>query len=183
MSNRLMNMTLAWTGGGNKLDIAIVNAGRGLAGGMLTSDRAQWEAMYQVNVMGAAHLMRRAAEVMVKQESGDIVTLGSVAGHHISPFSGFYGSSKWALAAMTEGLRREVCGKKVRVTVIKPAIVTSEFQEVAGYTYENFGKGVERFGKLLEPGDVARAIVFVVSQPANVHVSELVVRPTGQDYP
>jgi NADP-dependent 3-hydroxy acid dehydrogenase YdfG len=179
--DRLMTETLAWRGG--KIDIVIVNAGRGLAGGLLSSDQKQWEQMYQTNVMGAALLMRKAGEVMVKQKSGDILVLGSVAGHNISPFSGFYGSSKWALWSMAEAFRREVCARGVRVTAVMPAIVVSEFQQVAGYTHENFGKTVERYGKLLEPADVARTIAFVVSQPPHVHINELVIRPTGQDYP
>lgn len=167
----------------SKLDIVVVNAGRGLVGGTLASDVKQWEEVYATNVMGAAYLMRRAAEIFTRQESGDIVVLGSVAGHNISPFSGFYGSSKFAVWAAAEALRREVCSKKVRVTTIKPAVVVSEFQGVAGYNEENFGKVAARFGTLLDPMDVARSIGFVVQQPAHVHINELMIRPTGQDYP
>ncbi len=137
------------------LDIVIVNAGRGLAGGLLTSDPAQWEEMYDINVLGAAHLLRRAGALMVEQESGDLVVLGSVAGDNISPFSGFYGSSKFAIAGMAEAFRREVCARNVRVTTIKPAVVLSEFQSVAGYNYDNFYRNMERFGKVLDPADVA----------------------------
>ena len=168
---------------GGRLDCVIANAGRGLAGGTLGSDLDQWEEVYATNVMGAAYLMRRAAQIFVKQESGDIVVLGSVAGHNISPFSGFYGSSKWAIASAAEALRREVCSKKVRVTTIKPAIVLSEFQAVAGYDQDNFYKTVGKFGQLLDPADVARTVGFVLSQPPHVHINELVIRPTGQDYP
>ena len=141
----------AQLGSNGRLDIVVVNAGRGLAGGLLSSDEKQWREMYELNVLGAAALMRRAGELMVRQERGDIVVLGSVSGHNVSPFSGFYGSTKFAIAGMAEAFRREVCAKGVRVTVIKPAIVESEFQAVAGYTPENFYKGVARFGKLLEP--------------------------------
>lgn len=168
---------------GGKLDIVIVNAGRGLAGSMTTSDQKQWEEVYQTNVLGAAHLMRIAALHMANNGTGDIVTLGSVAGTNISPFSSFYGSTKWAIWSLSEGLRREVGPKGVRVTCVKPGIVTSEFQQVAGYTQENFGKSVAKFGKLLEPVDVARATVFVLSMPQHVHINEFVIRPTGQDYP
>jgi NADP-dependent 3-hydroxy acid dehydrogenase YdfG len=62
-------------------------------------------------------------------------------------------------------------------------IVESEFQAIAGYTPDIFFKSAERFGKLLQPADVAEAGVFILSRPAHVHVSELVIRPTGQEYP
>ncbi len=84
---------------------------------------------------------------------------------------------------MAEALRREICGKGFRVTTVKPGLVASEFQEVAGYNAENFYKTVEKYGKMLEPADVARVIGFVVSQPAHVHMNDVMVRPTRQDYP
>lgn len=169
--------------GSGRLDIVVANAGHGLAGGVLSSDRTRWEEMFQLNVIGAAHLMRQAGNLMVKQQGGDIVAIGSVVGVNISPFSGFYGATKFALVSLAEALRREICQHKVRVSVIKPAIVESEFQAVAGYDAENFGKAMRRFGKLLAPEDVARAIVFVLSQPPHVHINDLMIRPLGQDYP
>ncbi|HTV47477.1 MAG TPA: SDR family oxidoreductase [Phycisphaerae bacterium] len=171
---------LSW---GRRLDAVVVNAGRGLAGGVLNSDENAWEEIYRLNVLGAAHLMRISAQHMVEQKGGDIVVLGSVSGHNISPYSGFYGSSKWAITAAAESLRREVCSHGVRVSTIMPGVVQSEFQEVAGYNFENFSKSAQRFGKCLEPADVARAIGFIITQPAHVHINELVIRPTGEDYP
>jgi NADP-dependent 3-hydroxy acid dehydrogenase YdfG len=179
-------------GGGARLDIFVVNAGRGLAGGLLSSDEAQWREMYDLNVLGAAALLRRAGQLLVNaappgklgtRHGGDIVALGSVSGHNISPFWGFLGSTKFGIAGMAEAFRREVCGKGIRVTTVMPGIVISEFQEVAGYTPENFFKGVEKYGELLRPEDVASTITFIVSQPAHVHLNEVVIRPTGQDYP
>ncbi|HVX84220.1 MAG TPA: SDR family oxidoreductase [Phycisphaerae bacterium] len=170
-------------GQGGRIDIVVANAGRGLAGGLLSSDQAAWEGLYKLNVLGPADLMRRAGERMAEQKSGDIVALGSVSGYNISPFSGFYGSTKFAIASIAEAFRREVGAKGVRVTTIMPAVVISEFQENAGYTKENFYKTIEKFGKPLAPEDVARAIGFVVSQPAHVHINQLMIRPTGQDYP
>jgi NADP-dependent 3-hydroxy acid dehydrogenase YdfG len=166
-----------------RLDMFIVNAGRGLAGGLLGSDMKQWREMYELNVMGAAYLMRRAGEHLVPLETGDIVALGSASGKNVSPFSGFYGSSKFAIAGMTEAFRREICSKGVRVTLLLPGIVETEFQGVAGYTPENFYKGIARFGKLLTAEDIAETILFVVTRPKGVHVNEVVIRPTGQDYP
>jgi NADP-dependent 3-hydroxy acid dehydrogenase YdfG len=170
-------------GHAGRIDIVVVNAGRGLAGGVLTSDTAQWRELYEINVLGAAVLMRRAGLLMMEQGFGDIVVISSAVGENISPFSGFYGSSKFAIGAMAEALRREVCARNVRVTTIKPGLVASEFQQVAGYNAENFYRSIEKFGKMLEPADVARTIGFVVSQPTHVHLNDIMIRPTKQDYP
>jgi NADP-dependent 3-hydroxy acid dehydrogenase YdfG len=179
----LLNRALTWNEGGCKYDIVVVNAGRGLAGGILSSDESQWEELYNINVLGAAHLMRQAGQYMVQRRSGDIVVIGSVVGRNISPFSGFYGSSKFAVGAIAEGLRREICSHGVRVSVVMPGIVLSEFQNVAGYNEENFGKGIAHFGKLLEPQAIADSIYWLLTLPPHVNVNEIMIRPTGQNYP
>ncbi len=176
---------------GREADLVVVNAGRGLDGSVLTSDPAQWEEMVRVNLLGAAHLMRSAARRMLsdigdsdwRDRRRDIVVIGSNVGRHISPFSSMYGSTKFAVNSLAEALRREVAPKGVRVTLIEPGFVRSEFQEVAGYKPEWFETIVERIGPVLEPEDVARAVVFVTSQPAHVHINDLLIRPTRQEYP
>ena len=179
----LLERTLDWEEGGRAYDIVIVNAGRGLAGGITGSDESAWEGLYRTNVIGAAHLMRRAAKQMVEYKKGDIVVIGSVAGKNISPFAAVYGASKFAVGALAEGLRREVCAHGVRVSLIMPGIVVTGFQEVAGYDEENFYKSVTQFGKLLTPQDIADSIHWLLTLPAHVNVGEIVVRPTGQPYP
>jgi NADP-dependent 3-hydroxy acid dehydrogenase YdfG len=179
----LLERTLAWKEGGGKYDIVVINAGRGLAGGVLNSDESQWQDLYQINVLGAASLMRRAAQHMVQQKSGDIVAIGSVVGRNISPFSGFYGSSKFAIGALAEALRREVCPHGVRVSLVLPGVVDSEFQIVAGYNEENFGKAVAQFGKVFEPQTIADAIHWLLTLPPHVNVNEIMIRPTGQTFP
>lgn len=179
----LLERALAWGEGGCRIDIAVVNAGRGLAGGILGSDESQWEKLYRVNVLGAAYLMRRTGQYMCEQSRGDIVVVGSVVGRNISPFSGFYGSSKFAVGAVTEALRQEVCAKGVRVSLVMPGIVTSEFQEVAGYNPENFGKSIAHFGRLLEPQAIADGISWLLALPPHINVNEIMIRPTGQNYP
>ena len=179
----LLDRAVHWDEGGGKYDIVVVNAGRGLAGGILGSDESQWQQLYQVNVLGAAHLLRRAGQYMVQRKSGDIVVIGSVVGKNISPFSGFYGSSKFAIGAIAEGLRREICPHGVRVSVVMPGIVISEFQDVAGYDAENFGKGIAQFGKLLDPQAIADGIHWLLTLPPHVNVNEIMIRPTGQSYP
>ena len=171
-------------------DLVVANAGRGLQGGVLSSDESVWAEMVRLNVLGTMHLMKVAAAALRDLHDGpsdaaprDLVVLGSVVGTHVSPFSGVYGATKFAAEAAAEALRREVGSSGVRVTVIKPGIVESEFQQVAGYDHATFGQVVEKFGAMLDPADVARCVRFAASQPANVHVNLLTVRPVGQDYP
>lgn len=174
------------------VDLVVVNAGRGLSGSVLTSDSAQWEEMVRTNVVGAMHLMRAAGlRMKAAIETGgkpldrprDIVVLGSTVGRHISPFSSAYGGTKFAIGSVAEAMRREVAALGIRVTLIEPGIVRSGFQEVAGYTQQWFDEFAGRIGPVLEPEDVARTIRFIVSQPAHVHLNDVVIRPTRQDYP
>ncbi len=179
----LLDAALGWREGGKKVDIVIANAGRGLAGGILSSDESAWQGLYQVNVLGLARLLRRAGLYMAERKKGDIVAIGSVVGQNISPFSGFYGSSKFAVGAIAEALRREICASGVRVSLVRPGIVVSEFQDVAGYNEENFGKSVAQFGKLLEPQAIADGILWLLTLAPHVNVNEITIRPTGQPYP
>ena len=177
-------------------DLVIVNAGRGLNGSTVTSDPEQWEEMIRTNLLGAARLIRAAAmrmtaEIDADAKSGkkwsdharDIVVLGSTVGRHISPFSSMYGSTKFAVNSLAESTRRELGPKGVRVSLLEPGFVVSEFQGVAGYS-EEWLKGVfEKIGPVLEPMDIANVIHTVVSQPARVHIGDIVIRGTRQDYP
>ena len=181
--DRLLNQALLWKDGRRKYDIVVVNAGRGLAGGLLQSDADQWKELHDLNVLGAAHLMRKAGQYMVGRKAGHIVVLGSVVGRNISPFGSVYGATKFAVAALAEGLRREVAAHGVRVSLVMPGIVLSEFQAVAGYNEENFGKNIAQFGDLLEPQAIAEGIRWLLVQPPHVNVSEIMIRPTGQTYP
>jgi NADP-dependent 3-hydroxy acid dehydrogenase YdfG len=161
----------------------VANAGRGLVGGVLESDTSQWEELYRLNVFGVAHLLREAGKYMKQKKQGDLVVVGSVVGRIVSPFSAVYGSTKFAVSGMVEGVRREVCEHGVRVSLVMPGIVASEFQGVAGYTDDNFGKWVNQFGTLLEPENIAEGIQWLLSLPPHVNVNEIMIRPTGQTYP
>jgi len=177
----------------DEADLVIVNAGRGLDGSVVTSDTGQWEEMVRTNLLGAARLMRAAALHLLadiensgnswQQQARDIVVLGSTVGRHISPFSSMYGSTKFAVNSLAEALRREIGPKGVRVTLIEPGFVRSEFQGVAGYSDEWFAQVVDRIGPVLTPEDCAEIVSFIVSRPPAVHLSDAVIRPTRQDYP
>lgn len=182
---------------GREPDMLIANAGRGLRGSPLTSDESAWEDVIRINLLAAARLLRAGAERMLAgaqtredlapsdwpRAARDVVVISSNVGKHISPFSSMYGSTKFAATAIAEAARRELGPKGIRVTAIHPGIVKSEFQEVAGYDPVTFGQFMDKIGPVLEPDDVARAVAFIVAQPAHVHVNDIVIRPTRQEYP
>ncbi len=175
---------------GREADIVVANAGRGLGGSVTGADLSRFEEILRLNVAGALALLQHAARRMVTVQQGefpkraaDIVVLGSVVGRHISPFSAVYGATKFAVHGLAEGLRREVGPKGVRVTLVEPGIVLSGFQDAAGYNEAQVKHFHDNFGPLLVGEDIANAIHFVVSQPPHVHISDIVVRPTRQDYP
>lgn len=191
--------------GGREADLVVINAGRGLRGSVYDSDPSQWEDVIRVNLLAAARLMRAAAERMAGpvpimqgapqpvppatppadwlSRPRDIVLLGSTVGRHISPFSSMYGSAKAGVHMLAESLRRLMAPRGVRVTLLEPGIVKSEFQDAAGYDRESFGKFMDGISPVLRPEDIARLVMFVVSQPAGLHICDVMVRPTRQEYP
>lgn len=175
---------------GRAADIIVANAGRGLGGSVKDADLAEFENVLKINVTGTLALLQKAAQqIVVNQQveypksTADIVIIGSVVGRHISPFSAVYGATKFAVHSLAEGLRRELGPKGVRVSLVEPGLVLSGFQAEAGYSDELVQNFKDKFGPLLIGEDVANAIHFIVSQPPHVHISDIVVRPTRQEYP
>jgi NADP-dependent 3-hydroxy acid dehydrogenase YdfG len=175
---------------GKPADIVVANAGRGLGGSVKDADLSRFEEILKLNVTGTLALLQKAAQKMIdEQQTGypkraaDIVIIGSVVGRHISPFSAVYGATKFAVHSLAEGLRREVGPKGIRVSLVEPGMVISGFQDGAGYSDEMVRNLEDRFGPLLHGEDVANAIHYIVSQPPHVHISDIMVRPTRQDYP
>ena len=175
---------------GKTADIIIANAGRGLGGSVKDADIAEFENVLKINVTGTLALLQKAAKQMLDHQqidyptaTADIVIIGSVVGRHISPFSAVYGATKFAVHSLAEGLRRELGPKGIRVSLIEPGLVLSGFQAEAGYSDELVQSFKDKFGPLLIGEDVANTIHFIVSQPPHVHISDIMVRPTRQDYP
>jgi NADP-dependent 3-hydroxy acid dehydrogenase YdfG len=149
-----------------RLDVAFANAGFGAARGFLKETPEFWRSMVLTNVYGAA-LTIRATMPAIKEQRGHILLTGSVAGRRALPGS-LYSSTKWAVTGMGESLRQELNGTGVRVTVIEPGMVDTPF-------FDN------PVSDALAAEDVARAVMFAVSQPSHVDVNEILVRPTAQD--
>ncbi len=175
---------------GKPADIIVANAGRGLGGSVKDADLSKFEEMLKLNVTGTLALLQKAAQKMVDEkksnypeQAADIVVIGPVVGRYISRFSAVYGATKFAVHSLTEGLRREVGSKGIRVSLVEPGIVISGFQDAAGYGDDLVQDFNDKFGSLLHGDDVANAIHFIVTQPPNVHISDIMIRPTRQDYP
>jgi NADP-dependent 3-hydroxy acid dehydrogenase YdfG len=148
-----------------QLDVVFANAGFGAARGFLNESPEQWRSMVLTNVYGAALTIRATLEA-VKQSKGHFLLTGSVAGRRALPGS-LYSATKWAVTAMGEALRLELNDSGVRVTLIEPGMVDTPF-------FDN------PVSNALRPEDIARAVMFAVSQPPHVDVNEMLVRPTAQ---
>jgi NADP-dependent 3-hydroxy acid dehydrogenase YdfG len=148
-----------------QLDVVFANAGFGAGRGFLESTIEHWRAMVLTNVYGVA-LTIRATLPAVRESGGHVLLTGSVAGRRALPGS-LYSATKWAVTAMGEALRQEVDGSGVRVTLIEPGMVDTPF-------FDNRPQGA------LAADDVARAVMFAISQPPHVDVNEILVRPTAQ---
>ncbi|HEY1509064.1 MAG TPA: SDR family oxidoreductase [Solirubrobacteraceae bacterium] len=149
-----------------RIDVAFANAGFGAARGFLAETPEHWRSMVLTNVYGAA-LTIRATMPALKQTRGHLLLTGSVAGRRALPGS-LYSSTKWAVTGMGESARQEFNDTGVRVTVIEPGMVDTPF-------FENGAPA-----DALKPDDVARAVMFAVSQPPHVDINEILVRPTAQ---
>ncbi len=182
--------------GRREANLVVVNAGRGLNGSVVTSDTSQWEEMVRTNLIGAAKLIRAAAERMLAEiaadaaagkpwtaQARDIVVLGSTVGRHISPFSSMYGATKFGVNSLAEAARRELGPKGIRVSLIEPGFVVSEFQGVAGYSEDWLKATFERIGPVLDAKDIAEVVTTITCKAAHVHWGDVVLRGTRQDYP
>lgn len=140
----------------------------------------EWNRMIDVNIRGVLHGIAAVLPLMQKQRSGQIINMASIGAHAVSPTAAVYCATKYAVLAISEGLRQEV-GGNIRVTVISPGVTTSE---LADSISDPTGKSqMQAFRKIaIAPDAVARAVAYAMAQPADVDVSEIIVRPTASPY-
>ncbi|HEX5192314.1 MAG TPA: SDR family oxidoreductase [Solirubrobacteraceae bacterium] len=148
-----------------RLDVVFANAGFGAKRGFQSETVEHWRAMVLTNVYGAALTIRATIDAL-RESRGHLLITGSVAGRRVQPGS-LYSATKWAVTAMGEGARLELNGTGVRVTLIEPGMTDTPF-------FDN------RPSDALHPDDVARAVMWAVSQPPHVDVNEILIRPTAQ---
>lgn len=165
----------------NYTEILINSAG--LAKGVEKIQEAHtqdWDEMINTNVRGLLYLTRGLLPFLIKNKSGHIVNIGSVAGRWVYPGGGVYCASKFAVRAISEGLRMDLLGQNIRVTNIEPGMVQTEFSEVRFNGDKNKALDVYKGLKPLLAKDVAEAIVWCLGRPAHVNIQELVLFPTDQ---
>jgi NADP-dependent 3-hydroxy acid dehydrogenase YdfG len=149
-----------------RLDAFFANAGFGGARGFLEDSVEHWKSMIDTNVLGAALSIRAALGHFKEQGSGHMLLTSSLAGRRTLPGS-LYSATKFAVTAMGHALRAEVAETDIKVTVIEPGMVDTPF-------FEN------RPDHALEADDIARAVMFALTQPPRVDVNEILVRPIRQ---
>jgi NADP-dependent 3-hydroxy acid dehydrogenase YdfG len=163
-----------------QLDVLINNAGLMPIRPMAEVNTDEWDAMIDVNLKGTLYGIAAALPRFLAQESGHIINLSSVAGVKVfAPGGTVYSGTKFAVSAITEGLRQEV-GDKIRVTSIAPGAVESDLKHSTSGTARD--TVLDFYKQAIPAASVARAIAFAIAQPADVDINEIVLRPTAQAF-
>ncbi|MGB3612761.1 MAG: SDR family NAD(P)-dependent oxidoreductase [Elainellaceae cyanobacterium] len=166
---------------GTGLDVLVNNAGLGRRAPLLSGDTEGWREMLDINVLALTICTREAATLMqANGDRGHIINISSMAGHRVLPGSTFYAATKFAVRALTEGLRQELrqAERNIRVSSISPGFVETEFAA----QMDGEEKAKEIYGRfpVLQPEDIANAVWYLISQPEHVQIHDVLVRPTQQ---
>ena len=163
------------------IDMLINNAGlsRGLEK-QYESPIQDWEEMIDTNVKGLLYMTRAVVPGMVERGQGHVVNIGSIAARQTYAGGSVYCATKAAVKSLSEGLKIDLLGTPVRVTNIEPGLVETEFSQVRFRGNDDKAKSVYKGMTPLSPDDIADTILFAVTRPAHVNISEIFVMPTDQ---
>jgi NADP-dependent 3-hydroxy acid dehydrogenase YdfG len=169
------------------IDGVVLAAGIGLQGSLCSSDLSKAEEVFRTNVIACAKLLQSGSNFFKTKATStspiDIVAIGSTVGIVPSDYSCIYSSSKFALHCIMESLRKELAPEGIRVTLIAPGFIETGFHERNAYD-ENWKRDVKaQIGQGLRPSDVASSVAFAMSQPADVSIGTIILRPTKQAAP
>ncbi|MBC3539971.1 SDR family oxidoreductase [Rufibacter sediminis] len=159
-------------------DILVCCAGQGIHEKLTEGDPDKWQAVLDLNIMGALRLIRAFTPGMLEKGAGDVVIISSVSAGQPYPYGGVYAASKSALNILAETLRQETL-PTLRVLTVAPGVTQTSFFEntISGYnTVESIGYGA------LSPEEVAQTVLFALEQPRHVSLNHLTVRPTPQPF-
>lgn len=162
-----------------KIDVLVNNAGVMPLSPVHEKKINEWNAMIDINIKGVLFGIAAVLPSMRERKLGHIINVSSIAGHLVFPASAIYSGTKFAVRAITEGLRIEECGNNIRTTIISPGSIDTELtQAISGVDLKS---AIDEDMKIaIKPSSIARAIAFAIEQPADVAVNEMIVRPTIQ---
>ncbi|MFQ5607353.1 MAG: SDR family NAD(P)-dependent oxidoreductase [Candidatus Zixiibacteriota bacterium] len=164
-----------------KIDILVNNAG--LARGvekMYEMSAADWNEVVDVNIKGLIAVTNAIVPGMVERGSGHVINLGSIAGHEAYPGGAVYCATKFAVNALSRGLKMDLLGTPVRVTSIDPGLVETEFSQVRFHGDSELARKPYEGIKALSGADIAEAIIWAATRPAHVNISQMIIFPTAQ---
>ncbi len=162
-----------------RLDVMVNNAGVMPLSPLGALKVEEWDRMVDVNIKGVLHGIAAALPVMEAQGSGQIVNLSSIGGHRVTPTAAVYCATKFAVRAISDGLRQET--GRIRVTVISPGVTTSELASTISDPVAREEMAAFR-AVAISADAVAQAIAYAIGQPEDVDVSEIIVRPTASPH-
>ena len=164
-----------------KIDVLINNAGlsRGLDK-IYEGKKADWDEMIDTNIKGLAYVTRHVVPLMVKRKKGHVINIGSTAGHEVYPNGNIYAATKFAVKALSQSTRLDVLDKGIKVTSIDPGMVETEFSLVRFRGNKERAKNVYKGLKPLSPKDVAEAVLFCATRPADVNINQIILTPLAQ---
>jgi 3-hydroxy acid dehydrogenase/malonic semialdehyde reductase len=139
-----------------------------------------WDAMIDINVKGLLYVSHEVIPGMVERKSGHIVNIGSIAGKEVYPNGNVYCASKFAVDALTKGMRMDLNAYGVKVTSINPGLVETEFSLVRFKGDESRAASVYKGYAPLKAGDLADLILFTITRPAHVMLADITIFPTAQ---
>jgi len=165
-----------------RLDAVFANAGSAIPGRIAEGDPEVWARGIDLNLTGVLRTLRATVPHLVAQSSGQILLTASIAGRTVWPGEVVYSATKYAVYGLAEGLRKEVSQAGVGVTVISPGYTLNEFWGERGVDPEAQKRQSEE-GTALLSEDIAQTVLFALSQPPRVNITDLLVLPTRQDVP
>jgi len=165
-----------------KIDVLVNNAGLASIAPMSALKVEEWDRMIDVNIKGLLYGVAAALPIMQKQKQGHIINIASVVGFKVfAPGGVVYSATKFAVRAVTEGLRLELKADNIRTTMISPGAISTELGESG--SDEVAKENLREFYKIAIPADsIARAIAYAIEQPSAVEIDEVVIRPTAQEF-
>jgi NADP-dependent 3-hydroxy acid dehydrogenase YdfG len=159
-----------------RIDVIVNNAGVMPLSPLDALKIDEWNQMIDVNIRGVLHGIAATLPVMKKQGCGQVINISSIGGHQVWPTCAVYSATKYAVIAISEGLRQE--NTDIRVTVISPGVTTSELAHTI--SHDETAGFIDKFREVAIPAEaIARAILFAIDQPGDVDVNEIIVRPTA----